>query len=58
MTTKDQRQSWNQVKAEIIRRFGTIKRCGHVIDASSEAIRLTAHGKCPKVASRLKAALS
>ena len=57
-TMETRHQSWHQVKAEIIRRFGSIKRVGQVIDATPEAIRLTAQGKCPHVARRLRQALA
>ena len=48
---------WNQVKAKIVLRFGTVTACARHIGCSDEAIRLSVKGKCPQVARKLKLAL-
>lgn len=50
-------QDWFEVKAKIIRRFGSIKACAAAIDVTSEAIRLTVQGKCPHTKKKLEAVL-
>jgi hypothetical protein len=48
-------QSWWDVKAKIIRRWGGITQAANALGCSPEAIRYSAKGKCPRVKARLEA---
>ena len=50
--------SWRQVKAKIIVRFGTVGAVAREIGCSEQAIRQTVLGKCPRVAAQLKELLA
>ncbi len=50
-----QTQNWNKVKGKIFDRgFKSIAACARELDCSTEALRLTARGKCPGVRSKLE----
>lgn len=51
-------QNWNKVKAKIFDNgFDSIAACARELDCTTEALRLTVKGKCPRVALRLEALL-
>jgi hypothetical protein len=50
-----QTQNWNKVKGKIFDRgFKSIAACARELDCSTDALRLTARGKCPGVRSKLE----
>jgi len=50
-------KTWRSVKAQIILRYGSVTECARDLRCSTEALRLTLRGKCPRVKRRLEEAL-
>lgn len=50
-------KKWRKVKAQIISQFGSIGECARSLKVSPESLRITVHGKCPRIKARLEEVL-